>query len=482
MLDRIEVYRGNAPFDADRLGLGGAIFLEPAIPRRSRLGAGGALGSFGENGLWAAGEMASERGSFSLTLRRDAARNDYRYTDDAGTRFDASDDRVKSRLNADSESYDGWGVGRLALSPRARVLAVTNVFAREQGVTGLSAIPARFARLRTVRGLAAISTKFPCSSGEDERCEIELVTTGLASSAKLDDPLLEAGVGSTEVRSEGGRLSQQERVRYRFDGGTAFTLASSQESERLAIDNHEGDGLRARRESGRVAGTVSGYLTSKVQWVALGALDCNVTTGGGKRSGCDTNASGRIGFNVTPWPGVSLLANAGRYVRVPTLGELYGLSAALHGNPNLVDETGFTFDVGARVDSSVPALATSRVSLEAFAFRRDASQLVGYRRSSIGAATPYNVGTARIYGLEMNLAAELLRALRFELSLTATDPRDTTPSRAFARDLLPFRARLVVSPLCEVYLAPAQPVWGLDRISLGARLFIALPRSPIPRG
>ena len=194
---------------------------------------------------------------------------------------------MKSRLNADSESYDGWGVGRLALSPRARVLAVTNVFAREQGVTGLSAIPRALRAPAHGARARGDFDEFPCSSGEDERCEIELVTTGLASSAKLDDPLLEAGVGSTEVRSEGGRLSQQERVRYRFDNGSAITLASSQESERLAIDNYEGAGLRARRESGRVAATVSGYLTSKVQWVALGAFDCNVTTGGGKRAGCD---------------------------------------------------------------------------------------------------------------------------------------------------------------------------------------------------
>ena len=55
MLDRIEVYRGTPPFDADRLGIGGAVFLEPLRPKTTRVGAGGVLGSFGENGAWAAG-------------------------------------------------------------------------------------------------------------------------------------------------------------------------------------------------------------------------------------------------------------------------------------------------------------------------------------------------------------------------------------------------------------------------------------------
>ena len=40
------------------------------------------------------------------------------------------------------------------------------------------------------------------------------------------------------------------------------------------------------------------------------------------------------------------VANVGRYVRVPTLGEVYGASGAVHGNPALAPEAGYTADLG----------------------------------------------------------------------------------------------------------------------------------------
>src|SRR6185503_4022194 len=54
---------------------------------------------------------------------------------------------------------------------------------------------------------------------------------------------------------------------------------------------------------------------------------------------------------------------------------------------------------------------------------------------------------------------------------TALDPRDTTPGRTLTNDVLPFHSRLVVSPLVEVFAEPDARPLGLDRASLGARLF-----------
>jgi hypothetical protein len=43
----VEIYRGNAPVQADRAGIGGAIFFDPERPSNLRPTAGGMLGSFG---------------------------------------------------------------------------------------------------------------------------------------------------------------------------------------------------------------------------------------------------------------------------------------------------------------------------------------------------------------------------------------------------------------------------------------------------
>ena len=111
-------------------------------------------------------------GGVLLALRRDSATNDYPYVDDAGTRFVASDDVMKTRANSDSTSYDVWGIGRVSVSPRAEVLVLSNVFAREQGVTGLSSDPARAARLRTTRVLGGISSRIACSGDAGAGCVV----------------------------------------------------------------------------------------------------------------------------------------------------------------------------------------------------------------------------------------------------------------------------------------------------------------------
>jgi iron complex outermembrane receptor protein len=57
--------------------------------------------------------------------------------------------------------------------------------------------------------------------------------------------------------------------------------------------------------------------------------------------------------------------------------------------------------------------------------------------------------------------------LLVEAAVTALDPRDTSEGRALANDVLPFRTKLVVSPLVELH---AEPPWRpLDRIAWQTR-------------
>jgi iron complex outermembrane receptor protein len=470
MLDRIEVYRGNAPFDADRLGLGGAIFLEPALPSASHVGGGLGVGSFGEIGTWARGSVRSGDSTVGVSVRRDALKNDYPYVDDNGTRFNPGDDVQRSRANADAESYDAWGIARLSLGREARLLSLANVFTREQGVTGLSVIPAAAARLRSHRALGAISATVPCRQAADPGCAIELVTTGLTSGGKLTDPLRELTLGSSVVDSRGQRFSQQERMRYDLGSAAAFTLASSQEGERLDIDTAEAPAARTRRGVVRGAGTLLVRPSASLTLQALGALECNATRGPGRDSGCETSPSGRLGLAIAPANDWKISANVGRYVRSPTLGELYGVSASLRSNPLLATETGWTGDIGLAWSRHAEQGESWSFYAELFAFARLASQLISYRRTSFSGATPYNVDSARILGTELAAGATAFGALRAEISATALDPRDTSAGRSVENDLLRLRSRLTLSPYVELYAEPTD--WlGLDRASLGARAF-----------
>ena len=165
---------------------------------------------------------------------------------------------------------------------------------------------------------------------------------------------------------------------------------------------------------------------------------------------------------------------------MPTLGELYGTTGAVRGNPNLVPETGVSADVGVRAygSSSGPKILDGSY-LDVFGYLRGASDLVAYRRSALGYVTPYNVGRARIAGLEALAGLRPLPFLLLELSGTLLDPRNTSPERP-VNDFLPYQARLVTSPRVEASFK--KPLRGIDRVRFSAIYFFESERYADPAG
>ncbi len=465
MLDRVEVFRGSVPIDADRFGIGGAIFFEPRLPRRTRVGAGAGLGSFGERSAWLGAGVAAEGASSLVALRARRADNDFEYFDDGGTVSEPADDRRVRRPNADSRTYDAWALGRTELGPGARVSTVLNAFDREQGVSGLGVVPARFARARVRRVLAGVSSRLPCAApapGEPlGSCELSLSTTAIVASHAVSDPARELAIGSPSVKSRAERVSQDIALRQKLSSAVALRVGVGQELERLRIYQR----LAARRSVSRLSSTVSAAVLRDLQLALTGAVSCHGTRGPDGSDSCGVlSPAARFGGRLDLGRHVAILANAGHSERVPTLGELYGVSATVLGNPALTPERGESVDLGARAELRPDA--ASLLFADVFAFSRWARELVAYRRSGLGVVRPYNVGRARFVGLELLAGADLWRHLRVSSAVTALDPRDTTPDRATTSSLVPFQSRLVVVTRGELYAEPEQGV--LDRVALGA--------------
>lgn len=485
LLHRIELYRGSAPAEADRLGIGGAILLEPRLPVGPELRLGELVGSHGARGAWLAAATGDPRRGALVALRHDAATNDFDYVSDAGTRFEPADDRRVERTNADHSTWDLWSIGRIAVGERARVTLVYSGFAREQGVTGLSVLPAARSRARLGRQLLAVSAVVPCAAddGDRDRCELELVTSGLAARTAFADPARELALGSTAIATDGRRFGQVIRWRASPARAVSITASGEQSVETLALARSlDGGGafsLSARRSVTRPAASITVTPTRAVEALALAALECHATAGPGGRPGCDVlEPVGRAGLRLSPAPFLDVLANLGRTVRVPTLGELYGLAPLVRGNAALEPETGAAVDVGLRARGDDPGSGLAG-DLEAFAFRRRVEHLVSYRQS-FRQLVPENLGAARIQGLELAGELRWRRALRLGTAVTLEDPRDVSPDRTLANDLLPLHSRLVVAQHLEGSLAPHRA--GLERITAGARLRHRSSRYQDPAG
>lgn len=471
MLSRADVYRGNAPADADRFGIGGAIYFEPRVPKVTRVGAGAEFGSFGQHAGFVGAQIAQRGDAALIAFRAAGARNDYPYLDNAGT-SQTSDDATRRRPNADYADRDAWAIGRTSLGLRgARITTVFNAFEREQGVTGLAVVPALAARARTSRELVGLSAKVPCGSEPD--CEVSLSSQVISARSRLTDPRHELGLLSSRLDSRGTRVAQSAHLAL---VGSVFhaTFGGNVEVEHLALDG--GTTLRAQRSTSAGRAALSASLTSSTEVSALGSASCDATRGPRQPQSCTVEPEGRLGARQR-FGAFELRTNLGRYARVPTLGELYGVSALVQGSSALVPEQGLTWDLGARWEAPLGPVWTY---VDTFGFAREVSQLIAYRRSTLGAVQPYNVGSARVLGAELEAGAQWAQHARTALSITVLDPRDTTATRNLSNDLIPFQSRLFGSLFVEGFLEPG--VLAMRRAGLDARLNYRGSRFADPAG
>ncbi|HEX4340513.1 MAG TPA: TonB-dependent receptor [Polyangiaceae bacterium] len=462
MIDRVEVYRGNAPLDADRLGIGGAIFFEPRLPTEPELTAGTSLGSFGERSAYVSGATGGGPVRALVAIRRDAATNDFSYRLDDGT--------TRRRTNSDFGATDAWAIARYRLGRGARVSTLLHAYDREQGSPGLAVIENERARTHARRLLGAVTARMPCGHGASgaETCSVELVTSALMSTSVLTDPLGTLA-GGPFVATTGERVEEQARIT--ADAGELFTFGggATVSVERVGVDRPGIAEIRAQRLTLRPAASATWHAAANTDVVVTGNLECHATQGEAQGSGaCDgANPAGRVGASQRLGRGVELRANVGHYVRTPTLGELYGVSAVVRGNPTLEAERGETADAGVHA-----AFRTGPfdVAGDVFAFARRVSDLVAYRQNFLGIVVPYNVGRARVVGAEIAGSAAFYGVVREALSATFLDARDTSPDRTLANDVLPFRPRLFLSELTELVSEHGLHALAVDRATAGVRV------------
>lgn len=460
LIDRVEVYRGNAPADADQLSIGGAIFFEPRLPRRTHLSVGMGAGSFGASSWFLTSALRSHTAGALVAVAHDRAENDFEFRGPHG--------ETRTRTNADFAATSAWTIARLQPSTGTRVVSVLHAYDREQGSPGLALVPDSAARSRFRRMLAATNVQVSCGSAADpSACQLQLVASALRTSNTLTDALLEVIPGPV-AWSVGERLSQSFRLTYGAGDTVALTAATDAGFERINVGLVGHGATRAKRYIVRPSLKMIADLTPWTQVLAILSADFHET-----RSSVESElstvfeTSGRVGIRQTLSDNVELRSNLGRYTRLPTLGELYGVTSTVRGNASLDPETGLMGELGMRLVGSAKSIT---VDADMFAFARGADNLISYRRTGPASVAPYNVGKARILGVEAAVGLNAFEHIRGALSLTAMDPRDTSAERGQHNDILPYRSRLVAVASGELFTNCCRETMGLAGASVGARL------------
>jgi vitamin B12 transporter len=442
LIDRIEIYRGNAPIEADRLGPGGAIFFEPRRPKTDMGGVGYYGGSWGASRGWGYAGTRAGPVSALVGLSADHATNRYPFVDDHGTLLVPGTATIESRQNADERTLDAWGLARIDLGKGASVELMANGTGREQGVPSLALLPTTRAREQSERALGSVGVRVPFGAGQ--RIVIDSRTSVLVASTTYVDPLQELSLFTTKLTSVGRRVEESLGATLAITDRLRVRPVLNVAHEQIDRDPNTVPLGHAHREFARIAAGAEGRVVDGLTLRALASGECH-HTGAKADATCDVlEPTGRIGVEVGEGK-VRALANGGRYVRVPTLGEVYGVTSLVHGNPNLAPESGYTVDAGLRVVGKRGEVLDGAF-LDAFVFARWADGLIAYERAGQGYVIPYNVGSARVLGAEFLAAVALFKILRADVSATLLDPRDTSADRTTVNSILPYRSRFIAAP------------------------------------
>jgi len=447
-LSRIEVYRGASPVGLGGQGIGGVVNLVTLAPEQPRTTLSATAGSFGT--LEAAATRSQRIGRLDLLahLQTLHTEGDFPFDDDNGTPLNPDDDeRVRRRNNRQDQGNlllklaGDLGAGRWQLT--------TLTFARRAGVPGIGSLQSEEARLAQLRELASITLSAP-RLGPVEEAEARLF--GQVEASDFEDKEGEIGLGRQDNRDRstaygltlrGHRqlgdhhratlLLQGERERYTATN-RLVTPSDSTPQERTYLTAAVEDRIALWDERLEIAPLVryeqyqydfAGVVTFAGTPREIGARDDR------------GHVTGKVGARLDLDGGVSLRASAGRHVREPTFGELFGDRGGVVGNPDLDAERGTTWEAGAEWRGEVGPVAT-QLSYTYFDLRLD--DLIQLVQTGQQVAVARNIATATIRGHE--ITADLRHGpLHLAANWTHLSSEDRSDD-AFARDHdLPGRPR-----------------------------------------
>lgn len=483
MMQRAEIFRGNAPAFQTDLGLGGAVYFEPLTPTDNRLGLELHYGSFGRRGGSVSAQVGNERASALISVRTSAIENDYPFLNDHGLRF-STEPTLDLRVNADADDVDGWAVGSYRAG-RFHLSTIVHAFDREQGTAGIATAPARSARTHQRRLLGAVSGSYSCAATWS--CLVLAQASMLVGQETLTNPYHELRtIRGDWQHSQAERTGAGLRAQLGVTEALTLTPLATAALDTLELDTPSDPRRLAERSTvalgmeatwrvlprATVVGMIRGACyDTQADYIELSRLrKADV-------SHCPAAPDARLGADYELMDGVHLLGNWGHTWREPTLGERYGVSSAVQGEPHLKSERSYGLDVGTRGKSQ---LGKVDLAWDAFVFRRSSNDLVRYRQTSMYAFAPYNVGHAVVSGLELTLATELPFGFATQSTLTLVDPRDTTPGRRGPNDIMPMTSRLTT--FHELRWTHQSGHHLLRQTMLGARYYFRSSRFSDPAG
>jgi iron complex outermembrane receptor protein len=443
----IELYRGAVPIELGGAGVGGALNLVTRMGRgehgeRARASIG--AGSFGARHVhlhygdsYRGGALVS-----AASVGYQGASGDYSYFWDNGTPLNLKDDSYETRRNNGFSQLDASA--RLGRTDRSAVGGI-RLLGKQQGLPGGATQPSFRSSLSTIDVLA--DGRFDASVGTSRARQLGYV---LVEHQSLRDPDGELGLGTqdrTYVTLSGGAQSAWSVPLGRHE----LVLGGEMRGDRFHDADDDGNRapLRGQREGvALLAGLdlvvdplATIIVTPGLRWDGVHTSPAPNGTGPGGLEPLpprwEQAPSPRLSARAAIVDDVAIKTSVGRYLRLPTLVELFGNRGTIIGSPELRPETGGSAELGVVWAPARALGAVDRVMVEANTFGTRSHDTIAFV-SSIGfVAQAMNVSASQTYGGEVVASARLARMVSLTANYTRLVTQQLTQDMSYANKALP---------------------------------------------
>jgi hypothetical protein len=367
---------------------------------------------------------------------------DFEYAYDGKTSFDATDDRLMRRKNA--QFVDGHGLLRLEqpLGPGALELLLLG-FSRVGGEPGAPKDPVQRARRGFTRGVVGLGYTLERVEGGERTLRVQAIGALHFTRSQFTDLYEELGPSGATYRDD---RSLQGSARVAASAALAPVLELTVVGNAVR-DNHAPENpfeLTPLPDSSRttLAGALEAHLHGRVFGLPAalrGSLRAESIAAELHRERFGTVRASevtellptyRAAAALEALPGLSLSASIASGARAPSMLELFGDGAFIKGNVGLSPEQSVSFDAGVVHNAQLGEWCSS---LEARAFDLAIEDQIVFQRNAFAQLQPFNLGESHIKGIELGARAAYTRHVFLTASATFLDsegkPGKSLPNR-----------------------------------------------------
>jgi outer membrane cobalamin receptor len=444
----IDIYRGFTPINFGYSGIGGAVNIRTL---RSEKGLkASVLGGYGSFDTWKANGFINHKpGRFDYLVSADylSSENDFEFVNDNGTEWNPDDDRTEKRNNAQIEQANIVAKAGYDASETLRFDLMNQFFAKDQGIPSWNNSPLTETNLQTVRNIA--TAKMTADNLTSASLNTSTQLSYVWKDEEYDDSEGHIGLGNQYYAYTTNRINADFFAEWVGDWqdliGTVNYFHENYSVEDLLNDTDFGDSQRDSFSLG-LQDSLFLFGESLIVTPAARYTWLEDKLGGGENMwGDPVEAQDRSDRYLTPQIGVvygpldwlRFKSNLAQYVRQPSFFELFGDRGLVTGNPDLKEETGLNFDLGAQGQWLMAADWMQRLTFGVAYFRSDVEDMIVWVYDSRGVGKAENVSGALIQGVEADASIEFFDYFRAIFNYTYQDPENESDIDAFDGKQIP---------------------------------------------